>query len=319
MKRDNILYLVVPCYNEEEVLNITSKALYEKMKTLIKDNKISKKSKILFVDDGSKDKTWELITSFYNNDKMFQGIKLSHNKGSQNALYAGLMFARENADMAICIEADLQDDVNVIDKMLEEYDNGAEIVYGVRSSRKSDPFLKRITASAFYRFMNFIGVEMIVNHSECRLLSKVALDTLAQFSETNIFLRGMIPQLGYKTAIAYYDRGERKAGKSKFNFKKMMNFAMDGIISFSIAPLRLITVIGMLLFAISIVSLLVTLIINLCGTAISGITFIILNMWVLTGIILLSLGIIGEYIGKIQLEVKKRPRYIIEEKLIEKN
>ena len=257
------LYLVVPCYNEEDALEITSNTLKIKMEALIKKNKITKDSRILFVDDGSKDNTWNLITKFHKEDKMFCGLKLSRNKGSQNALLAGLMFAKNYADATISIEADLQDDIEVIDKMIDEYYKGNEIVYGVRSSRKKDTFLKKVTAGAFYKFMNFIGVETIINHSECRLLSKKALDSLELFNEKIVFLRGIIPQLGYKSSIVYYDRLERVAGKSKFPFKRSMNFALDGITSFSVAPLRFITFLGILMIIISIIMLIIWLILKL--------------------------------------------------------
>ncbi len=316
MGKDIILYVVVPCYNEEEVLEITTKALNEKMQQLIKSNAISNESKVLYVNDGSKDNTWNLITEIHNQNNLFCGIKLSRNRGSQNALYAGLMVAKEYADITISIEADLQDDINVIDKMLEEYKNGAEIVYGVRSSRKQDTFFKRVTAGFFYKFMNFIGIEMIQNHSECRLMSKKALEGLEQFEETNLFLRGIIPQIGYKSAVAYYDRGKRMGGKTKFSLKKMINFAMEGIISFSIAPLRLISASGFLMAFISFIILICLLIMNVVNHAVSDLGFIITTIFLATGLQMLSLGIIGEYIGKINYEVKKRPRYIIEEKLL---
>lgn len=306
------LYLVVPCYNEEDALEITSNTLKIKMEALIKKNKITKDSRILFVDDGSKDNTWNLITKFHKEDKMFCGLKLSRNKGSQNALLAGLMFAKNYADATISIEADLQDDIEVIDKMIDEYYKGNEIVYGVRSSRKKDTFLKKVTAGAFYKFMNFIGVETIINHSECRLLSKKALDSLELFNEKIVFLRGIIPQLGYKSSIVYYDRLERVAGKSKFPFKRSMNFALDGITSFSVAPLRFITFLGILMIIISIIMLIIWLILKL---KLTYSMIILLNMWLLSGIIMISLGIIAEYIGKMFNEIKNRPRYIIEEEL----
>ncbi len=316
MKRGDILYLVVPCYNEEEMLDITTDVLNKKMQSLIKEKKISKKSKVLYVNDGSKDHTWNMITKVHKENDLFCGIKLSRNKGSQNAIYAGLMVAKEYADVTITVEADLQDDVDVIDKMLEEYDKGAEIVYGVRSSRKTDTFFKKMTAGAFYRFMNFIGVEMVLNHSECRLMSKVAIEGLEQFKETNLFLRGMVPQIGYQTAIAYYDRGERVVGKTKFNLKKMLNFAMDGIVSFSVAPLRLITSVGCLISSVSFLILIILLIMKLIGNTVSNFAFLMDSLWLIGGMELLAIGIIGEYIGKMQLEVKKRPRYIIEEELL---
>lgn len=317
MKENIILYAVVPCYNEEEVLNITANCLKDKLEKLIEKKKISKKSKILFVNDGSKDNTWNIIEDLHKKNNIFCGIKLSRNRGSQRALYAGLMVAKKYADVAICIEADLQDDINVIDKMIEEYQHGAEIVYGVRSSRKKDTFFKKVSAGAFYKFMNLIGVEMVVNHSECRLMSKKALEGLEQFKEYNLFLRGIIPQIGYQTAIAYYDRGERVAGKTKFSLKKMIEFALEGITSFSIAPLRLISFLGFLIFAISFVTIVVCIIINIINNSVTDLTFILTTIFLIGSIQLIALGIIGEYIGKMNTEIKERPRYIIEKELID--
>lgn len=315
-KKDVILYLVIPCYNEEEMLGITTEALNEKMKKLIKEKKISKNSKVLYVNDGSKDNTWELIQKIHEENDMFGGVKLSRNRGHQNALLAGLMVAKKYADITISMDADLQDDISVIDKMLEEYQNGAEIVYGVRGSRKKDTFFKKFTAEGFYKFMKLMGVEIVFNHADCRLMSKLALEGLEQFDEVNLFLRGIVPQIGYKTAIAYYERNERVAGESKYPLKKMLKFAVDGITSFSVVPLRLITSLGFFMSLFSFCVLIYALIVKIIGHTVSGWTFIIFSIWLVAGIQMLSLGIIGEYIGKIYKETKRRPKYIIEKELL---
>jgi len=310
------LYLVIPCYNEEEVLPITTEALSLKMKLLIDEKKISKDSKVLYVNDGSKDKTWELIEEIHEKNNMFCGVKLSRNRGHQNALLAGLMTAKKYADITISMDADLQDDINVIDKMIEEYNNGSEVVYGVRSSRKKDSFFKKITAEGFYKFMQVMGVEIVFNHADCRLMSSLALDGLEEFGEVNLFLRGIVPQIGYKSSIAYYERNERAAGESKYPLKKMLKFAMEGITSFSVKPLKMITSMGFIMSFISFAVLIYALIVKVTGNAVSGWTFIIFSIWLVAGIQMLSLGIIGEYIGKIYQETKKRPKYIIEKELI---
>ena len=315
-KKLKTLYLVIPCYNEEEVLPITTEALSLKMKLLIDEKKISKDSKVLYVNDGSKDKTWELIEEIHEKNNMFCGVKLSRNRGHQNALLAGLMTAKKYADITISMDADLQDDINVIDKMIEEYNNGSEIVYGVRSSRKKDTFFKKFTAEGFYKFMKVMGVEIVFNHADCKLMSKVALDGLEEFGEVNLFLRGIVPQIGYKSSVAYYERNERAAGESKYPLKKMLKFAMEGITSFSVKPLKMITSMGFIISFISFIVLIYALIVKLTGNAVSGWTFIIFSIWLVAGIQMLSLGIIGEYIGKIYQETKKRPKYIIEKELI---
>ena len=317
MNRNNpVLYLVIPCYNEEEMIDITTKELTKKMNKLISEKVISKDSRVLYVNDGSKDKTWEKIEKTHEKNSMFSGVKLSRNRGHQNALLAGLMVAKKYADITISMDADLQDDISVIDKMIEDYKNGSEIVYGVRSSRKKDTFFKRFTAEGFYKFMKLMGVEIVFNHADCRLMSKTALDGLEQFSEVNLFLRGIVPQIGYKTSIAYYERNERVAGESKYPLKKMLKFAMDGITSFSVKPLKLITNIGFIMSVLSFVVLVYSLIVKLIGNTVQGWTFIICSIWLVAGIQMLSLGIIGEYIGKIYGETKRRPRYVIEKELI---
>ena len=314
-RKQKILYLVIPCYNEEEVLRITTDALTKKMNKLIKDKKISKDSKVLYVNDGSKDNTWKLIEEIHNENNMFCGVKLSRNRGHQNALLAGLMTAKKYADITISMDADLQDDINVIDSMLEEYEKGSEIVYGVRSSRKKDSFFKKFTAEGFYKFMKLMGVEIVFNHADCRLMSKLALEGLEQFEEVNLFLRGIVPQIGYQTSVAYYERNERAAGKSKYPLKKMLKFAMEGITSFSVKPLKMITSIGFLMSIFSFIVLMYALVVKIMGNAVSGWTFIIVSIWMVAGIQMLSLGIIGEYVSRTYIEIKNRPIYIIKDKL----
>ena len=314
-RRKKVLYIVIPCYNEEEVLRITTEALTKKMNQLIKNKKISNKSKVLYVNDGSKDRTWELIEEIHFENSLFCGVKLSRNRGHQNALLAGLMVAKEHSDITISMDADLQDDINVIDKMIEEYENGSEIVYGVRSSRKKDTFFKKFTAEGFYKFMKLMGVEIVFNHADCRLMSKIALDGLEKFEEVNLFLRGIVPQIGYKTSVAYYERNERAAGESKYPLKKMLKFAIEGITSFSVKPLKMITTMGFLMSIFSFIVLVYALVVKIMGNAVSGWTFIIFSIWLVAGIQMLSLGVIGEYIGKIYNETKKRPKYIIEKDL----
>ena len=310
-----ILYLVIPCYNEEEVLPITTAALKEKMENLIKEKKISKDSKVMFVNDGSKDKTWELIEKYHQDDPLFVGLKLSRNKGHQNALLAGLMTAKKYADITISMDADLQDDINVIDKMLEENNKGSEIVYGVRSSRKKDSWFKRFTAESFYKLMRVMGVEVVFNHADCRLMSKRALDELKNFDEVNLFLRGIVPLIGFQTSIATYERNERAAGESKYPLKKMLSFAWDGITSFSVKPLKMITSLGFIMLLISIIMIIYTIIVKILGNTVDGWAFIMLSIWFIGGVQLVSIGLIGEYVGKIYSETKHRPRYIIEREL----
>lgn len=306
------LYLVIPCYNEEEVLMETSKRLLAKASDLINKGVISEKSKIVFVDDGSKDKTWQIIESLHKENELISGIKLSRNRGHQNALLAGLMTAKEHADMVISLDADLQDDIDAIDKFIEEYYKGNDVVYGVRSSRETDTFFKRNTAMGFYKFMTALGVDIVNNHADYRLMSKRALEGLASYREINLFLRGIVPLIGYKSSVVTYERAERFAGESKYPLKKMLAFAFDGITSFSIKPIRLITSIGFIIFLLSLVTLAYSLIAKFTGNTVSGWTSIVSSIWLLGGVQLLALGIIGEYIGKIYTEVKDRPRYIID-------
>lgn len=264
------LYIVVPCYNEEEVLPETSKRLKEKMNQLIKAKKISPDSHVVFVNDGSKDKTWELISSYSEKDHLFGGINLSRNRGHQNALLAGLMTVKEDADMVISMDADLQDDINAVDKFVDAYYDGNDVVYGVRSSRKKDTFFKRTTALAFYKLMSRMGVESVYNHADYRLMSKRALNALENFKEVNLFLRGIMPLIGFPSTIVEYERNERFAGESKYPLKKMLNFALDGITSFSVKPIRFITAIGFLISVISVIMFIYTIVRHVLGFTVAG-------------------------------------------------
>lgn len=312
------LYIVIPCYNEEEVLDKTKTELKKKMNTLIQNKKIDKQSKVIFVNDGSKDKTWDLIQQFYQEDKLFGGINLSRNRGHQNALLADLLTVKDDADIVISMDADLQDDIDAIDLMIEKRNGGADIVYGVRSSRKKDSFFKKTTAQGFYRVMKFLGVDVIYNHADYRLTSKKVLDNLSNYQEINLFLRGIFPLIGFKSDVVYYERNERFAGESKYPLKKMLNFAWDGITSFSVKPIRLVLNIGIFIILVSFFMILYSIIQKIFGNTVDGWTFIVCSLWLLGGIQMLSLGIIGEYIGKIYGEVKSRPRYIIDEYIIKK-
>ena len=313
--KNKTLYIVVPCYNEEEVLKETTKQLKKKLNDLIKKKIINKDSRVMYVNDGSKDKTWELIEEINQKEELFTGISLSRNRGHQNALLAGLMTAKEYADVVISMDADLQDDINAVDEMLEKYYEGSEIVYGVRSARKKDTWFKRTTAEGFYKFMEKMGVEIVFNHADYRLTSKTVLDNLESYKEVNLFLRGMFPLIGYKTDVVYYERNERFAGESKYPLKKMLSFAWDGITSFSVKPIRLVLNLGVIMFVVSMAIIIYSLIVKFTGHTVSGWTFIVCSVWLAAGIEMLSLGIIGEYIGKIYSETKARPRYIISKNL----
>lgn len=306
------LFMVIPCYNEEEVLPETSKRMIEKYNSLIAKKYISKESKIMLVDDGSKDKTWSLIEKLVNDNEYFVGLKLSRNRGHQNAVLAGLMTAKDEADVVISMDADLQDDINAIDRFLEEYEKGYDVVYGVRSSRKTDTAFKRSTALAFYKLMQKMGVEVIYNHADFRLMSKRVLMHLADYKEVNLFLRGMVPLVGFKSTTVEYERAERFAGKSKYPLKKMISFALDGITSLSVKPIRMIFSLGLVIFIISLIMLIYALIRYIMGLTVAGWTSILGSIWLLGGIQLLAMGVVGEYIGKIYNETKARPRFIIE-------
>ena len=315
---NDILYIVVPCYNEEEVLPETSKRLRAKLEQLIADGKISPDSRVMFVNDGSKDATWTLISRLHQECSLFCGLDLSRNRGHQNALLAGLMTAKERASMVISMDADLQDDIDAVDSMVDKYLEGVDIVYGVRSSRKTDTFFKRFTAESFYRLMNALGAESVFNHADYRLMSKRALEGLSQFREVNLFLRGIIPMIGYRTDVVEYERGERFAGKSKYPLKKMLSFALEGITSLSVKPLRLITGLGFFIFVVSILMIIYNIARWIVGATVPGWASLSCSVWLIGGLILLALGVVGEYIGKLYLESKDRPRFIIREDL-EKN
>ncbi|MCD6631881.1 glycosyltransferase family 2 protein [Lactococcus cremoris] len=310
-----ILYMVVPCYNEELVLDETSERLKAKYEQLISNDIISPKSRIVYVNDGSKDKTWEKIKEKHAENSMFSGINLTRNRGHQNALLAGLLTVRNLADCVISMDADLQDDINAIDEMLEKFENdGCDVVYGVRDNRETDTIFKRRTAGAFYKLMQGLGSQSVPNHADFRLMSRRALEGLAQFPEQNLFLRGMVPLVGYKSEIVYYKRGERFAGESKYPLKKMISFAIDGITSTSAAPMRLIFWIGLIWFILAIVGAIYIIVRHFVnGSDVAGWASIMLVVVGFGGANLLALGVIGEYIGKIFLEVKQRPRYLIED------
>ncbi len=305
------LYLVLPCYNEEEVLMDTAAALEIKYNKLMEEKKISRESKIMFVNDGSKDRTWDIITELFHRNAVFCGINLSRNRGHQNAVLAGLMTAREKADVVISIDADLQQDIEAIDLMLEKYENGCDVVYGVRNTRSTDGFVKKNTALGFYKLMQMMGCEVITNHADYRLMSKRVIESLAEYGEVNLFLRGLIPTIGYPSDAVYFDVKERQAGESKYTMKKMLSFAVDGITSFSIRPLQLITILGFLMLIVSIV-MVAAIYDYYTGRTVPGWASSYCSTWFIGSIQLLSLGVMGEYIGKIYMETKHRPRYHIE-------
>ena len=306
------LYVVVPCYNEEAVLPETSKRMLDLFDGMKHDGLICEDSRIVFVDDGSKDKTWNVIDSLAKVYPEIAGIKLAHNAGHQNALFGGLMTVKDDCDCAISIDADLQDDINVIPEMVKHYIDGYDVVYGVRNKRDTDTFFKRTTAVGFYKLMQFMGVNIIFNHADYRLMSKRALDALSDFPERNMFLRGMVPLVGYRSTSVYYDRNERFAGESKYPLKKMLSFAFDGITSFSISPIRMISALGAIVCVIAVIMAVYALVEKLMGNTGAGWASLMMSIWFIGGVQLLSIGIIGEYIGKMYKEVKRRPRYIIE-------
>ena len=312
------LYIVIPCYKEEEMLPITAKALLEKMQALVQEQKIHPDSKVMFVDDGSKDATWDIICKLNKGIPFFTGIKLSRNKGHQNALLAGMNTAIKYADIIISMDADLQDDINAIDGFLEKRAQGCEIVYGVRSSRETDTQFKRGTARGYYKLLSKMGVEITYDHADYRLMSRRAVEALGEFKEVNLFLRGLVPMLGFKSDTVEYVRNERQAGESKYPLKKMISFAIEGITSLSVKPIRFITFLGFFIFFVSIIMLIKFLITWAIGNAVPGWSTIVISIWAIGGLQLLSIGVIGEYIGKIYLETKARPKYIIETDLEEK-
>ena len=313
MNTNNTLYIVVPCYKEQEVLPETSKRLRAKMQQLMAEGKISEKSRIMFVNDGSSDETWPIISRLHEQEPdVFSGVNLSRNRGHQNALLAGLLTAVNYADMIVSMDADLQDDINAVDEMVDRYHEGYEVVYGVRSKRDTDTFFKRFTAEGFYKVMKALGVDIVFNHADYRLMSRRAVEGLAQFGEVNLFLRGIVPQIGYKWTTVTYERAERFAGESKYPLKKMLAFAADGITSFSVKPIRMVFSLGVVVFLVSLVMLLYALVAKLTGHTSAGWTSLMGSIWLIGGIQLLSLGVVGEYVGKIYKETKHRPRFIIE-------
>ncbi|MBQ4218633.1 MAG: glycosyltransferase family 2 protein [Butyrivibrio sp.] len=309
----NRLFCVIPCYNEQEVLPETSRRLKEKIEDLVGRKMISSDSRILLVNDGSKDDTWNIIKKLHEEDEVFQGINLSKNMGHQNALLAGLMTAKDLCDMAISLDADLQDDINAIDAMVDKFNKeDCEVVYGVRSKRATDTFFKRFTAESYYKLIDAMGAKTVYNHADYRLLSRRALQALSEFGEVNLFLRGIVPMLGFKSDIVYYERAERFAGESKYPLKKMLSFAIEGITSLSTKPIKMITELGFFIFFVSIAVFIYSLVRYFTGHTIQGWTTTVLSVWAIGGLIMISLGVIGEYIGKIYLETKNRPRFIIE-------
>ncbi|WP_226641938.1 glycosyltransferase family 2 protein [Mesobacillus subterraneus] len=307
-----IFTIIVPCYNEEAVLEVTIDQLTAKLSELIKQNIVSDKSKVLFVDDGSKDRTWHLIYKASLNNEMVKGLKLSRNAGHQNALLAGLFSAKEASDCMVTIDADLQDDIHAINEMVKKYNEGYEVVYGVRSSRESDTFFKRFTAEGFYKLMDKLGVKLVFNHADFRLMSKRAVEELEQFAESNMFLRGVVPLIGFNSTSVCYERRERLAGETKYPLKKMLAFAFDGITSFSVTPIRFVMLIGCLSFLVSLVFGLYFLTLKFFGNTELGWTSLITSIWLIGGLQLIALGLVGEYIGKIYKETKRRPKYIID-------
>lgn len=308
----DILYIVVPCYNEEAVLPETQKELGNKLSDMISTGAISEESRIVFVDDGSKDRTWELIEKYHSENSKIGGVKLAHNRGHQFAVLAGLMTVKDLCDMAITMDADLQDDIDVVDKFVEKYKEGCEVVYGVRNSRATDTFFKKTTAEGFYKIMQAMGVDIVFNHADYRLMSKTVLDALSEYKEVNLFLRGIVPLIGYKSDIVEYARKERFAGESKYPLKKMLAFAIDGITSFSIKPIRMITTLGVGALGVSALMILWFIIGAVRGNTVSGWATIVVSIWLFGGLILLGLGVVGEYIGKIYMDAKGRPRFRVE-------
>lgn len=315
MNEKPVVYFVIPCYNEEEVLPETVKRLTAKLDQMRKDGLAGDTSRMLLVDDGSKDKTWALISAYHKENPYVEGVKLAHNRGHQNALLCGLMTAKARCDCAISLDADLQDDTDVLDEFVRKYLDGCDVVYGVRNKRDTDTWFKRTTAEGYYKVLKALGVDIVFNHADYRLMSKRALEGLSEYREVNLFLRGIVPLIGYRSDYVYYDRHERFAGESKYPLKKMIALALDGITSFSVKPLKLISNLGILISILSVFGLLYALISYFAGWAVSGWTVIVCSIWLLGGLQMLCLGVVGTYIGKIYSEVKDRPRYRIEQSL----
>ena len=309
-----VLYLVIPCYNEEQVLPLTSGKFKAKLEELIEAGKISEDSRVMFVNDGSKDTTWDILTSLCEEDKKYAAISLAHNRGHQNALIAGLMEAKKYADITISMDCDGQDDINAITEMVDEYAKGSEIVFGVRNDRSTDSWFKRTTAQSYYKFLRGMGVDIIPDHADYRLMSSRVLSALEGYGEVNLFLRGIIPQLGFKQSVVYYSRAEREAGTTHYPLSKMMSLAIDGVTSFSIRPLRLITVLGIIVALLSFIGIIYVLISVISGYYVDGWASTTCILCFVSGIQMISLGVIGEYIGRIYLETKQRPRYFVAER-----
>jgi glycosyltransferase involved in cell wall biosynthesis len=308
-RKGKILYIVVPCYNEEEALMPSAKALMEKLGQLVKDNYVSDKSRIVFVDDGSKDRTWELIEGLYEEHEEIIGLRFAHNRGHQNAILAGMMYAKEYCDFTITIDADLQQDIGAMELFIEEYEKGSEIVYGVRNSRNTDGLFKKLSATLFYKLMNFMECHIYENSADYRLMSSMALDALSEYGEVNLFLRGIIPDIGLKSSVVHFDVFPRMQGESKYSLSKMMTLAADGITSFSIKPIRMVFTMGILAILVGVGMIIHIIYEHYFGYTVSGWSSILMSIWVLGGSILVALGIIGEYVGRNYLETKKRPRY----------
>lgn len=309
-----VLYLVIPCYNEEQVLPLTSGKFKAKLEELIEAGKISEDSRVMFVNDGSKDTTWDILSSLCEEDKKYCAISLAHNRGHQNALIAGLMEAKKFADITISMDCDGQDDINAITQMVDEYAKGNEIVFGVRNDRSTDSWFKRTTAQSYYKFLRGMGVDIIPDHADYRLMSSRVLNALEGYGEVNLFLRGIIPQLGFKQSVVYYSRAEREAGTTHYPLSKMMSLAIDGVTSFSVRPLRLITVMGLIVALLSFVGIIYVLVSVISGYYVDGWASTTCILCFVSGIQMISLGVIGEYIGRIYLETKKRPRYFVAER-----
>ena len=313
----SVLYVVVPCYNEQEVLGETTRRLTERLSRLIENGICHPDSRILYVDDGSKDQTWSMIEQFHTENPLVCGIKLAHNRGHQNALLAGLMVAKDRCDCAVSMDADLQDDVAVLDGFMEKFAAGNQVVYGVRSSRKTDTFFKRATAQGYYKVLQAMGVEVVYNHADCRLMSRRALEELSHYRETNLFLRGMVPHLGFQSDVIYFERAERFAGESKYPLKKMLALAWDGITSFSVKPLQWIWGAGLGVTILSVIGLLACLVLWLCNQSV-GLWAAVASIWLLGGVLLIAMGVLGSYLGKLYFEVKDRPRFAVEKVVFSK-
>jgi glycosyltransferase involved in cell wall biosynthesis len=308
-RKSKILYIVVPCYNEEEALETSAKALLEKLASLVNVGLVSDKSRVVFVDDGSKDRTWDIISSLYEDNKEVVGLRFAHNRGHQNAILAGMMYSKEYCDFTITIDADLQQDINAMELFIKEYENGSEIVYGVRNSRNTDKLFKKLSATLFYKLMNFMGCQIYENSADYRLMSSLALEALSEYGEVNLFLRGIIPDIGLKSSVVHFDVFPRMQGESKYSLSKMLTLAADGITSFSIKPIRMVFTMGVLALFVGFIMIIHIIYEHYFGYTVNGWSSILMSIWVLGGAILMALGIIGEYVGRNYLETKKRPRY----------